>query len=99
MAACRFVKTAIHKDKPLQTEEAIRTTREDLYTIENALKFVNDLVRSRTVVQIKRIIASVTTWPPLCSSKTHFLCFCAPFLLCSVAKYARYAPVSALLTS
>jgi len=52
MAACSFVKTAIHKDKPLQTEEVIQTTREDVYTIENALKFVNDLVRSGTVAQI-----------------------------------------------
>jgi len=46
MAACSFVKTAIHKEEPLRTMDAIQTTRDDVYTIENALKFVNDLLRN-----------------------------------------------------
>ena len=46
MAACSFVKTAVYKEEPLRTEEAIQTTRDDVYTIENALKFVNDLLRN-----------------------------------------------------
>ena len=46
MAACSFVKTAVNQDKPLLTEESLQTTRDDVNTIENALKFVNDLLRS-----------------------------------------------------
>lgn len=46
MAACSFVKAAVNKETPLQTEESIQTTREDVSTIENALTFVNDLLRS-----------------------------------------------------
>ena len=46
MAACSFVKAAVTKENPLQTEESVQTTREDVGTIENALKFVADLLRS-----------------------------------------------------
>eukprot|EP00545_Synedropsis_sp_CCMP1620_P004737 CAMPEP_0119010656 /NCGR_PEP_ID=MMETSP1176-20130426/5154_1 /TAXON_ID=265551 /ORGANISM="Synedropsis recta cf, Strain CCMP1620" /LENGTH=814 /DNA_ID=CAMNT_0006963361 /DNA_START=160 /DNA_END=2604 /DNA_ORIENTATION=- len=46
MAACSFVKTAVNKAEPLQTEESRSTTRDDVSTIENALRFVNDLLRN-----------------------------------------------------
>ena len=46
LAACSFVKAAVNRENPLQTVESIQTTREDVGTIENALKFVNDLLRS-----------------------------------------------------
>lgn len=46
MSACNFVKTALNKKEPLQEEEALTTTREDVYIIDNALKFVNDLLRN-----------------------------------------------------
>ena len=46
MSACSFVKTALKRKDPLQDEEALATTREDVYIIDNALKFVNDLLRN-----------------------------------------------------
>jgi signal transduction histidine kinase len=46
MSACSFVKTALNEKKPLVTEESIRTVREDVDIIENALHFVNDLLRN-----------------------------------------------------
>jgi signal transduction histidine kinase/CHASE1-domain containing sensor protein len=45
MAACSFVKAAIHKDPPFPTYESLETAREDIGTIDNALLFVNDLLR------------------------------------------------------
>jgi signal transduction histidine kinase len=45
MAACSFVKAAIHKDPPFPTYESLETAREDMGTIDNALLFVNDLLR------------------------------------------------------
>jgi signal transduction histidine kinase len=46
MSACVFVKNAVHEKKPLATEEAITCIREDVDIIENALHFVNDLLRN-----------------------------------------------------
>jgi signal transduction histidine kinase len=46
MSACSFVKTAINEDEPLKTEEQKQETRDDIKIIANALKFVNDLLRS-----------------------------------------------------
>jgi signal transduction histidine kinase len=46
MSACSFVKTAIDEDEPLRTEEQKRETRDDIKIIDNALKFVNDLLRN-----------------------------------------------------
>ena len=46
MSACSFVKAALKKKDPLQDEEALATTRDDVYIIDNALKFVNDLLRN-----------------------------------------------------
>ena len=46
MAACSFVKSSIHKDRPLQTKEEIQSTKEDLDVVENALNFVSDLLRN-----------------------------------------------------
>jgi signal transduction histidine kinase len=45
MAACSFVKSAIYKEQPFPTQEDLNTTREDVGTIDNALVFVNDLLR------------------------------------------------------
>jgi len=46
MSACSFVKTALNKKEPLRDEESLTTTKEDVYIIDNALKFVNDLLRN-----------------------------------------------------
>lgn len=46
MAACSFVKTEIHKEKPLQTSEALDSAREDVDIIDKSLSFVNDLLRN-----------------------------------------------------
>jgi hypothetical protein len=46
MAACSFVKSSIHKERPLQTQEEIQSTKEDLDVVENALNFVSDLLRN-----------------------------------------------------
>jgi signal transduction histidine kinase len=46
MSACSFVKTAIEVDDPLTTEEQRQETREDVSIIDNALRFVNDLLRN-----------------------------------------------------
>jgi signal transduction histidine kinase len=45
MAACNFVKSTIYKEQPFPTREALEITREDVGTIDNALVFVNDLLR------------------------------------------------------
>ena len=46
MAACSFVKAAVNENHPLSTQEARSITRQDVVIIENALKFVNDLLRN-----------------------------------------------------
>lgn len=46
MSACSFVKTALKQKEPLRDEESLTTTREDVNIIDNALKFVNDLLRN-----------------------------------------------------
>jgi hypothetical protein len=46
MSACSFVKIAVNEKEPLSTEEAMRETREDVGIIDNALRFVNDLLRN-----------------------------------------------------
>ncbi|GAX12250.1 hypothetical protein FisN_1Hh181 [Fistulifera solaris] len=46
MAACSFVKAAVNEKEPLTTQEARSTIRQDVVIIENALKFVNDLLRN-----------------------------------------------------
>jgi len=46
MSACSFVKTALKPAKPFPDEEALETTRGDVYIIDNALSFVNDLLRN-----------------------------------------------------
>lgn len=46
MSACSFVKAALNRKNPLSDEESQTTTREDVHIIENALKFVNDLLRN-----------------------------------------------------
>lgn len=46
MSACSFVKTAIDQDDPLRTSEQKKETREDIKVIDNALRFVNDLLRN-----------------------------------------------------
>lgn len=46
ISACSFVKTAVNRTHPLQDEESRETTREDVRIIDNALKFVNDLLRN-----------------------------------------------------
>jgi signal transduction histidine kinase len=46
MSACSFVKTAVNENDPLKTEEARKETREDIDIIDNALRFVNDLLRN-----------------------------------------------------
>jgi hypothetical protein len=46
MSACSFVKTAVNENDPLRTEEARMETREDVDIIDNALRFVNDLLRN-----------------------------------------------------
>jgi len=46
MSACSFVKNAIEGDHPLNTEEQRQETRDDVNIIDNALRFVNDLLRN-----------------------------------------------------
>jgi signal transduction histidine kinase/CHASE1-domain containing sensor protein len=46
MAACNFVKVAVNKENPLNDEESKNLAREDVTTIDNALHFVNDLLRN-----------------------------------------------------
>lgn len=46
MSACSFVKTAIDEDEPLKTKAQREETREDVQIIDNALRFVNDLLRN-----------------------------------------------------
>jgi signal transduction histidine kinase len=46
MAASGFVKAAVNEKEPLSTQEVRSTIREDVVIIENALKFVNDLLRN-----------------------------------------------------
>ena len=45
MSATSFVKTAISGANPLKTQEELTSVREDVTIIENALRFVNDLLR------------------------------------------------------
>lgn len=46
MSACSFVKTALNRKEPFKDEESLTTAREDVYIIDNALQFVNDLLRN-----------------------------------------------------
>jgi signal transduction histidine kinase len=46
MSACSFVQAAIGQDEPLVTPEQRQETRDDISIIDNALKFVNDLLRN-----------------------------------------------------
>jgi len=47
MAATSFVKTSMNKDPPFADDgEELKSARDDLTIIENALKFVNDLLRN-----------------------------------------------------
>lgn len=46
MSACSFVKTAVNEKRPLSTDESITVVREDVEIIDNALNFVNDLLRN-----------------------------------------------------
>eukprot|EP00980_Cylindrotheca_fusiformis_P005944 scaffold1262_cov106-Cylindrotheca_fusiformis.AAC.1 len=46
MAACNFVQAEINKDAPFVEEKALEMVREDMGTIDNSLKFVNDLLRN-----------------------------------------------------
>ncbi|KAL3936947.1 MAG: hypothetical protein SGARI_002342 [Bacillariaceae sp.] len=46
MAATNFVKIEIHKPTPLRDEEAIVQAKEDVSIIDNALHFINDLLRN-----------------------------------------------------
>lgn len=46
MSACSFVQTAIRKPEPIVDPEARQTLQEDVEIIDNALKFVNDLLRN-----------------------------------------------------
>ena len=46
MSACSFVKTAVNEIEPLLTAESRQETREDVEIIDNALRFVNDLLRN-----------------------------------------------------
>ena len=46
MAATNFVKVALDKEKPLQETEALELAREDISIIDNALRFINDLLRN-----------------------------------------------------
>jgi signal transduction histidine kinase len=46
MSACSFVKTAVNESQPLSTDESRQETREDVEIIDNALRFVNDLLRN-----------------------------------------------------
>jgi CHASE1-domain containing sensor protein len=46
MAACAFLKTSIYKEAPLSDPQSLECARDDTSIIENALKFVNDLLRN-----------------------------------------------------
>lgn len=46
MSACSFVKAAVHEENPLSSAEQKQETREDVGIIDNALRFVNDLLRN-----------------------------------------------------
>jgi signal transduction histidine kinase len=46
MAACNFLQAEINKKEPLVDEESRELAREDMNIIDNALKFVNDLLRN-----------------------------------------------------
>lgn len=46
MSATSFVKTAISVKDPLKDEEARKSVQEDVQIIDNALRFVNDLLRN-----------------------------------------------------
>jgi signal transduction histidine kinase len=46
MAACNFVQMEMNKTKPFVDEEALVVAQGDMSVIENALKFVNDLLRN-----------------------------------------------------
>jgi len=46
MAATSFVKTAIQQEPPLADDESKLSARDDMNVIENALKFVTDLLRN-----------------------------------------------------
>lgn len=46
MAACNFVDISINKEPPLRDQESIDLAREDVNIINNALHFVNDLLRN-----------------------------------------------------
>ena len=46
MAACSFVRKAVNKEPPLRDKATRDCCREDIKIIENALKFVNDLLRN-----------------------------------------------------
>lgn len=46
MVACNFVQAEINKPEPLQDKDTRQLAREDMNIIDNALKFVNDLLRN-----------------------------------------------------
>ncbi|KAG7354541.1 PAS domain containing protein [Nitzschia inconspicua] len=46
MAATNFVKVELHKQNPLATEDSIAQAKEDVSIIDNALHFINDLLRN-----------------------------------------------------
>ncbi len=46
LSACSFVKAAVGEEDPLRTPEQRQETMEDVGIIDNALRFVNDLLRN-----------------------------------------------------
>ncbi|KAL3938919.1 MAG: hypothetical protein SGBAC_006262 [Bacillariaceae sp.] len=46
MAACNFVQSEMNKKKPFVEEDSLEVAQGDMTVIENALKFVNDLLRN-----------------------------------------------------
>ncbi|KAG7351424.1 PAS domain containing protein [Nitzschia inconspicua] len=46
MAATNFVRNELHKQHPLKTEDSICQAKEDVSIIDNALHFINDLLRN-----------------------------------------------------
>ena len=46
MSACSFVKSAVRETNPMVTDESIQSVRDDVDVIDNALHFVNELLRS-----------------------------------------------------
>ena len=46
MAACSFVKSAVHEQEPLVDPQKRTDTREDVLVIYNSLQFINDLLRN-----------------------------------------------------